>query len=143
MIKKYSSMFNLDSSVVASVINIESSYDVNAVSKAGAMGLMQLMPSTAEDVAKKLNIDKYDLFNPEDNIEFGCFYIRYLLDMFNDNLVNALCAYNWGLNNVKLWINKGNVDDSGTIINIPVKETSRYITKFNHSFYVYSKIYRF
>jgi soluble lytic murein transglycosylase len=122
IILKYSSRFDIDGYIVASVINIESGYDKSAKSTAGAIGLMQLLPSTAEEIAVKLNKDfsENDLCNPETNIEFGCYYLSYLFDYFNGNIINVLSAYNWGLNNVRNWIKEGNVDENG---NITLKRT--------------------
>ncbi len=107
---------------------------------------MQLLPSTAVDLANRLKMIDFevaDLFDPSVNIELGAFYLRYLLDMFDDNLTNALCAYNWGLNNVRNWIGLGNVDGSNTITNIPIKETSEYIIKFRLNKFVYKDLYRY
>lgn len=144
IIQKYASQYNIESYVVASVINVESGYDENALSNANARGLMQLLPSTAEEIANKLKIDfqEDDLFDVDINIHFGCYYLSYLLDIFDNNLINALCAYNWGLNNVREWINDGNIDESNTITNIPVKETRDYIQKFKVNKYIYKNIYR-
>lgn len=135
--------FGLSESMVASIINIESGYDSEAISKAGAMGLMQLLPSTAYECASKLNIsiEEEDMFVQEISIRLGCFYIRYLLDLFDNNLVNTLCAYNWGYGNVCNWIASGNVDSEGTITNIPIKETRQYIRKFKVCRFVYKNFY--
>jgi soluble lytic murein transglycosylase len=131
--------------MVASVINIESSYDENAISKANARGLMQLLPSTAFDCAKRMGIviSEEDLFNEETNMMIGCFYLSYLLDLFDGDIVNTLSAYNWGLGNVRDWIALGNVNENGTIRNIPVKETKDYIQKYNVNYFVYGRIYKF
>ena len=143
LIDKYANEYNLDKYLIASVINIESRYDTNSVSKAGAMGLMQILPSTAFDIAGRIGIEieKNDLFNEEINIQLGAFYLRYLLDLFDGNIDNTLSAYNWGLSNVKNWINEGNIDDTGTITNIPVSETSNYLKKFKANKFVYKNIY--
>lgn len=144
-IEKYSDKFGLSASLVASVINVESRYDELAVSKVGAIGLMQLLPSTANECANKLNFnyDKTSLFDIETNINLGCYYLSYLLDKYNGNIINALCAYNWGYGNVNEWISLGNVDKSGTITNIPVKETRNYISKFKVCNFIYKKIYKY
>jgi soluble lytic murein transglycosylase len=145
LIETYSSKYGLNKSMVASVINIESGYDSSSVSDAGAMGLMQILPSTANDCASRLKMDikEEDLYNPDINIEIGCFYLSYLLDMFDGNEVNALCAYNWGLGNVNNWIERGNVDENGTITKIPVLETRNYVKKYKVSNFVYKNIYKF
>lgn len=144
-INKYSSEYNVPKDMVASVINIESGYDSNAISSAGACGLMQIMPSTAFDMASRLKIDiSYDdLFDPEINIQLGCYYLRYLLDMFNGNKINTLSAYNWGLSSVKNWIASGNVDENGNVINIPALETQNYLKKYSTNEFVYKNILKF
>ena len=142
-ISKYADEYTLDRYMVASVINIESSYDPRSVSSVGAVGLMQLLPSTASDIAVRLGIDgdNIDLYDEEINIRLGCFYLSYLLKMFDYNIDNALSAYNWGLSNVKNWISQGNYDDSGSITNIPVKETRDYLKKYKFNKFIYKNIY--
>lgn len=144
-INEYSNKYNVPKDMVASVINIESGYDKNAISESGACGLMQIMPSTAFDMASRLDIDiSYeDLFVPEININLGCYYLRYLLDMFDGNKINTLSAYNWGLRSVKNWIASGNVDENGNVINIPVLETQNYLKKYNTNEFVYKNILKF
>lgn len=142
-IRKYSSKYNLSMSMVASIIKVESNYNVNAVSKVGAIGLMQLMPTTAVDVANRMGIEfkEDDLFIPSKNIEMGCYYLRYLLDIFGENIDNALSAYNWGLSNVRNWLLMGNSDGYGTIRDIPVQETKNYLKKYKNYRWVYSNIF--
>lgn len=141
-VKKYSQEFNIDERLVYTVINIESGFDSDSVSKAGAIGLMQLLPTTAEDMAKKLklDLDTMDLFDEETNIRLGCSYLAYLLELYDGNVINSLCAYNWGLSNVNNWISEGNVDPKGTIIKIPVMETKNYITKYRVNNWVYKTL---
>ena len=90
IINSKSEKYRVERSLIKSVIKVESNWNSKAVSNAGAMGLMQLMPSTAKD----LNIR--NPFNPEDNIDGGARYLRYLLDKFDGNLTYALAAYNAG-----------------------------------------------
>ena len=142
-ISVYAEEFGLNTSVVASVINIESGYDKMSVSSAGALGLMQLLPTTANECARKIGVslETDGVFDVSTNIRLGCYYLSYLLELYKGNIINALCAYNWGMRNVSDWIAMGNVDSDGTITNIPVEETQRYIKKFKVCFFVYDKVY--
>ena len=145
LVNSMADKYSLPRYVVASIVNIESSFDSNAISKVGAIGLMQLMPTTAFDCADRLNIEITidDLYDESINMEIGCYYFTYLLKLFDNNIINSLCAYNWGLNNVRVWIDKGNCDSEGTITNIPVDETRIYLKKFKINKFVYQNIYRY
>ena len=143
LINEISKKYGLQSYMVASVINIESRYKEDALSKAGAMGLMQLLPTTAIECAGKIGLEFKieDLYVDSINIELGCYYLAYLLDLFDYNITNTLCAYNWGLSNVRLWMDKGNIDAYGNVTNSPVKETRSYLKKFKINKFVYQNIY--
>ena len=143
-IRYFANKYNLSEVVVYSVINIESGFNPKSTSTAGAIGLMQLLPTTAEDCANRLDIpyQKDKLLEVNYNLELGCFYLSYLLDIFDDNMDNVLAAYNWGLGNVKDWIAIGNANGNGSIINIPTKETKEYLEKFKVNKFIYQKIYR-
>lgn len=99
-IREYAERYQLPHSLLHAVITAESAYDPNAVSRAGAVGLMQLMPETA----KRYGVS--NRHNPTDNINGGTRYLRDLLQMFNNNLQLALAAYNAGENAVKKYGNK-------------------------------------
>jgi len=103
----------LPNHLLHAVITAESAYDPNAVSKAGAVGLMQLMPATAKRYGVKNRRD------PSDNINGGAQYLRDLLRQFNNNLVLTLAAYNAGEGAVKKYGNKVP----------PYKETRNYVNK--------------
>lgn len=94
-IDHYGKRYNIDPDLIKAIIKAESGFDRYAVSKAGARGLMQLMPGTARD----MNVS--DPFNPEQNIAGGVRYFRSLLKMFNGNVVLSLAAYNAGPTQVK------------------------------------------
>ena len=135
LIVKYSVEFDLSPQLVSSLISAESGYDSDAVSYAGAIGLMQVLPTTAEEVASKLNLAEYDLFNPNDNIHIGCYYLRYLLGHYNGDIIYALSAYNAGLNNVKYWKFNGDVEK------IPVNQTKNYVKKILRNIKIYKALY--
>jgi soluble lytic murein transglycosylase-like protein len=90
VIRETAKRYSVDHALVKAVIKAESNFDPLAISRAGAKGLMQLMPGTAN----ALHVD--DPFHPEDNIEGGVRHLRYLFDLFNGNLHLVLAAYNAG-----------------------------------------------
>lgn len=95
LITKYSDKNGLDEDFVKAVINQESGFNPNATSHCGAMGLMQLMPSTAQGLGVK------NAYDAEQNIEGGTKYLKGLMDKFNNDKSLALAAYNAGPNAVK------------------------------------------
>jgi len=133
-----STSFDVDEAIIYSVINIESHFNKSAKSQKGAIGLMQIMPSTAEELSKEVGLSTYDLNNPEDNILIGTYYIYQLSEKF-DNLETALCAYNAGPTNVKAWLkDETKSEDGRTLKNIPFEETRNYIEKFRKNIKYYS-----
>ena len=110
IIETYANKYNIDSNFIKAIIKQESGFNVNATSKKGAMGLMQLMPQTA----KSLGV--VDAYNPNQNIEGGVKYLRNLLDKYENNKELALAAYNAG---------SGAVQRYGGIP--PYKETQNYV----------------
>ncbi len=133
--------YNLDPAIVYSVIKIESGFNKDAQSEKGAKGLMQITDGTAKYIAKLLGVSEYNLFDAKINIEFGCFYLRYLLNKFN-NLETAIIAYNAGEGVVSLWLSKKEYSNNQTTLKtIPYKETREYIKKFNKTFTKYHKLY--
>ncbi len=132
--------FDIEQAVIYSVINVESHFNKDAISSKGAVGLMQIMPATAEELAKETMMgDDYDLKNPEENITLGTYYISKLIDRFED-LETALCAYNAGPTNVSNWLaNKDYSEDGKSLKEIPYQETRNYLEKFKTNFKYYSK----
>ena len=98
--------YDIDPLLVYAVIKAESNFDVNAVSNAGAMGLMQIMPETYEWLASKegiTDVSQEDLLNPEINIKYGCMFLSILLERY-PQLSSAVAAYNAGFGNVDNWL---------------------------------------
>lgn len=136
-----SDRFGTDKILIFSVINAESGFDKNTVSKKGAIGLMQIMPETAVFIAGKLGIKTYDLFDPETNILFGSYYLNYLLSRFGDT-ITAVAAYNAGEGNVAKWLKVKEYSADGTTLkSVPYPETSAYIEKIKKSLKKYKKLY--
>jgi len=104
--------FGVDRSLVKAVIQAESAYNPNAVSRKGATGLMQLMPKTAQDL--KVN----NSFDPAENIRGGVRYLRFLLDTFKGDVSLAVAAYNAGLSKVARY---GGIP--------PYEETRNYVSR--------------
>ncbi|GAP22527.1 soluble lytic murein transglycosylase [Leptolinea tardivitalis] len=112
IIQKASAKYGVDADLVKAVIQNESAYDPEAVSSAGAMGLMQLMPATAASLGVENPLD------PEENIEGGVKLLRELLNQFGGNLTNTVAAYNAGA---------GAVQQYGGVP--PYQETQLYVNR--------------
>lgn len=144
VINEYSAQYDLDPYLVLAVIKTESNFNENAESNKGAKGLMQIMDSTGEWIADKLEVDNFEsemLFDPEINIEFGCWYLDNLLLEFDD-LSLALAAYNGGSGNVTKWLNNPEYSSDGeNLTYIPFKETKKYVDKVSTRYNVYKFLY--
>ena len=130
-VMKYAEQYRVDSNLTAAVIKSESKFKHEARSHRGAVGLMQLMPDTAEWIAQQLGDTSYSLeglHEPDRNIRYGTWYLADLRKEFHGNDVLALAAYNAGRGNVHEWIKENNwPDDFKDIDAIPYKETRDYV----------------
>ncbi len=105
IIRQQAERFDLDPALIAAVINEESGFS-DATSHAGARGLMQITPATADTIETLSGGETFvmeDLSNPDLNIRYGTFYLRHLLDRFEGNEIAALAAYNGGPENASAW----------------------------------------
>jgi soluble lytic murein transglycosylase len=117
---------------VYGVIRQESLYRSDAVSSAGARGLMQLQIDTARRTARALKLPKpdlEDLFVPAINTSLGAGHLRMLLDRFDDQLPVALAGYNAGPNAAARWLPEESIDADVWIENIPYDETREYVQR--------------
>lgn len=137
--------FELDPYLVMAIIYAESDFQADAISRVGAVGLMQLMPSTAMECAKKLDMDGFieeQLVEPDVNIRLGCFYIMYLQKSYGLRGNAVIAAYNAGPNKVREWLKDGRYSKDGiSFTKIPYVETDEYVVKVNKAYDIYKKLY--
>ncbi|MBR5614288.1 MAG: lytic transglycosylase domain-containing protein [Clostridia bacterium] len=145
-VERYAEEYSLDRYLVYAVIKVESGFNENAVSVAGAKGLMQLMETTAQDCNSKADFGYTipdDLFVAEHNIRLGCYYLRQLLDNYGD-IKLAITAYNGGTGNVDKWLkDKTLADGKGGLSDIPYSETKRYVKKVIKAYETYNNLYKY
>jgi soluble lytic murein transglycosylase len=122
---------DLDPALIAAVIYQESKFRPRT-SRAGAEGLMQILPSTARFIAGRTGGTAFvpsDLATPQVNIAYGSYYLRYLLNRYDGNETLAIAAYNAGETNVAKWIREAGGADSFDPADIPFPETRAYVKK--------------
>ena len=137
--------FSLDPAYVASVVLAESSFDAEAVSSAGAIGLMQIMPDTGEWIAGKLEDEPFDvqrLYQPEVNLRYGCWYLRFLLDRYDGDMYTASTAYHQGQGRVDQWLEDPQYSQDGrTLTAISSAVTDTYVNRIMESYANYQELY--
>lgn len=141
-IAKWSQTRQLNPALVAGLIRQESRFEVAIRSSAGATGLMQLMPGTAEWVAQKIKLSNYQVTAPEDNINMGTWYLDYTHREYNNNSILAIASYNAGPGNVSKWVTKKNYGDWDEFIEmIPFAETRVYVESVLENYWNYRRLY--
>ena len=134
-VRVYASQDHLDPALLAAVIESESKFNPNAESKAGAVGLMQLTPSTAKGIARYTGGGRFrvsDLTNPDINIRYGAWYLGHLLSKYGNERL-ALAAYNAGQANVDRWQQEH--------VGIQFDETRDYVDKVERLKKIYRRAY--
>jgi soluble lytic murein transglycosylase len=134
----------VDPFLVAAIIREESQYDRRAVSRVGAIGLMQIMPATANAVAQRHRLPgvvREDLFDQDTNIQIGVRYVQQLLAQFSGNVVQAIAAYNAGPIAVESWATmyRGRSEDEFVEL-IPFQETRQYVKRVLRSYKEYVRL---
>jgi soluble lytic murein transglycosylase len=135
IVRGHARNYHLDSALLAAVIYQESKFDPDARSESGAVGLMQLLPSTALAIAERTGGTRFrvdDLVDPEINVRYGAWYLRHLLDKYGDEQL-ALAAYNAGQTNVDAWIREGK--------GIEFPETRAYVARVDELKEIYRDTY--
>ncbi len=145
IIQRHSQAYEIDPLFVASMIREESRYNADIASWAGALGLMQIMPATGQDLARRLRIRHFRtamLLNPEINIQMGTWYMKHLMDKFENNHALVAGAYNGGPGRIQRWLNEMDVSDFDEFIeDISITETRRHIKKVIDSYRIYKELY--
>lgn len=141
----YANMYELDPYLVMGLIFTESRFDPDAVSTAGATGLMQIMPETGAWLAEKMELSDFDsaqLYDEAFNIRMGCYYLKLLSDYYGV-LRTALAAYNAGIGSVNGWLRDPACSADGvTLDTIPYPETAEYVEKVAENAEMYLALYR-
>lgn len=135
--------YQVDSALIASVINVESNFKEDVISNKGAIGIMQLMPSTAKWLAEKTGQEYNDekLLDVEYSIDLGSFYLSFLIEYFDDEKL-GICAYNAGQGNVSAWLKDDRYSSDGrTLKNIPFPETRQYLKRVLNNYNYYKNKY--
>ncbi len=143
LVKRQAPTPTADPYLIAAVTREESAFDPKAVSKVGALGLMQLMPFTGEWVAKRVGLKSFSpdlLLDEAVNIRLGAWYLQHLIEQFNGNVVLAVASYNAGPEAVGRWAEKGVGELDEFIESIPYNETRYFTKKVIRSYNEYRRI---
>ena len=135
IVRGHARNYDLPPTLVAAVIYTESKFDASARSEAGAVGLMQLLPETAKGIALRTGGHRFvvdDLLDPEINVRYGSWYLRNLIDRYDD-VPTALAAYHAGPGNVDEWRRDG--------VGIQFPETRAYVDRVLDAQRVYADAY--
>ncbi len=144
-LKRFSVANGLDPYLVASLVRQESEFNPEAVSRANAVGLMQLLPKTGKVVARQVELHRYnpsELYTPTVNLELGTRYFRGMVDHFGGSFEYALAAYNAGSDRVEEWLGQGKYRDAQEFVeSIPFTETREYVQAILRNASVYRQLY--
>lgn len=143
-VEKYAKEYNVSENFVYAVIKTESGFKSDAVSDVGARGLMQIMETTFDWIKFKCDDENavfYDMYNPEDNIRYGCWLLGYLYDEFG-SIETAAAAYHAGRGNVNEWLSDKRYSSDGvTLEEIPIPDTAHYVEKITKAVEIYTRLY--
>lgn len=145
-IKQNAEQYGLDPLLIAAIIRVESNYKLNAVSSKGAIGIMQIMPDTAEWILKQDNFGRITTKDAGNEahagIQLGSWYVKELNRQFDGNMIASLAAYNAGPGKVRQWLEKGVwTGEEQTVRDIPYGETRHYVQRVMYYYKKYEKIY--
>ena len=144
-VTKYAAEYDLQPSLIYAIIRTESRFDPNAVSAAGAKGLMQLMEVTYDWTQSQFSEEPEPperIFDPEVNVRCGCKYLQYCFSKF-ENTQAAIAAYNAGVGRVSGWLADSRYSNDGvTLKAIPIEETRNYVEYVLEAQAIYQRLYQ-
>ncbi len=144
IVEEMSEKYDVQQELIYAIIKTESNFDEKAESPVGALGLMQIMPTTFEWLQTyndgEITMDTEELFNPEVNIEYGTIFLQFLLDRY-DSIECVAAGYNAGFGAVDEWLTNPEYSEDGvTLSYIPYPETENYVEKVEIAMFEYEKI---
>lgn len=144
-IKQYSEQYGLDPYLLLAIIQVETRFETDKISKKGAFGLMQLMPETSDWIIKQGGFPEYcdeELLEPAINIHLGSWYLASINNKFDNNMIATIAAYNAGPSIVNKWLTDGTWDGTEENIDqIPYGETRHYVQRVLYFYDRYQWIY--
>jgi soluble lytic murein transglycosylase len=142
LIETWSQQHKLNPLLVTALIRQESRFEPQIRSVAGAVGLMQVMPSTAEYIAEEMDLGQYNLEKPQDNIQMGTWYLNYTHNRFDNHSLLAIASYNAGWGNVSKWLARSSQKDPDEFVEaIPFEETQGYVRQVFGNYWNYLRLY--
>jgi len=142
IISNWSRDRKLSPALVIGLMRQESRFEAQIRSRSGAIGLMQIMPDTGSWIASKKGVNSYNLDRPEDNINFGTWYLDYTHSRFGDNTMLAIASYNAGPGAIGRWVESRGLGDPDEFVNnIPYDETRDYVSKVLGNYWNYLRLY--
>lgn len=142
-INAMSEKYDLPSTLIAGIVKTESDFDEDVIASDGGMGLMQLMPETAQWCAQQMGIpyEEEKLLDADYNLDMGSFYLSYLINHYQNEGI-AIIAYNAGLGNMDEWLADGTITtDPQTWDNVPFTISRNYIKRVRRAQNVYEAFY--
>lgn len=142
IVERASDDYGVPEEVIYAVIKVESNFRSDAVSHAGAVGLMQIIPETFDwlMLLRGETLGHEMLIDPETNIIYGTYLLAYLHDEFR-TWETAFAAYNAGIGRVRRWLESGEHAENGSLGDVPIKETADYIVKVSDAVKAYKRLY--
>ena len=141
-VSKWAKEYEVPEYIFYALIRSESFFKPFVTSHAGAIGLSQLMPTTAKDIARTLKLSDYDITNPDTNIRFGTYYLSRMLKRFDGRFMPSMCSYNAGPVAVSRWLKKNTIKEEDLFVEtIPYNETRNYGKKLLSTACIYGMLY--